>query len=717
MNRPMRFSSFVVKVASRCNLNCDYCYMYQHADQSWKNKPKVLSEHHRLMFIQRLKEYVLLREQERILIVFHGGEPLLFGADNLVQWANQISKALDEVNCRVDFGIQTNGVLLKEKYLQEFERHRISVSLSIDGPKRIHDSHRLDIKNKPTFDKVYEALLLLRKYPSIFTGCISVIDPNFEPSELFSFFNDNKVAEFNILIPDANYLAPPKGRDKSPNLYKDWLIKAFDVWFDHFSHIKCRFFDELLLGIMGKATKTDSFGLGDISLLVLETDGTYHNHDVLKITEENTSSLGLNLENNPIEEAERSEKIAFHRHLLTKEGLSPQCQECRHVDVCGGGFIAHRFNENGYKNPTIYCKEMYALIDHIIERLYQKVARSSDHWDQEKMEQFWNCSTSVSAICELQDYRARRDYSKLQAFIPFFETKFPSHSEIINKCKNLCYEDVKEVLLNPAVHAWIRAMSGQSVGLPISNIDGKELPLDVDYFYDFYREVVSNSKELLLGSNDRWIRLVMGSNIVLDHPSSVLKTGLECLKKALQILQEYDQKLYEEFLGVNRVVQIVKDSSAHPDKDVSFSDETVPGAIFLSAWDSKGLIDPYIITASLIHEHLHQKLYLLMNRFEMFVDQTTLIYSPWPKVSRPPHGVLHAVYVFTFVAKFWNSMLQNQLVDFSFAHHLETNLEYLGPCINEIKEKVQFTKEGLLFFDLIVKEYESLTSNSFLQRA
>ena len=267
------------------------------------------------------------------------------------------------------------------------------------------------------------------------------------------------------------------------------------------------------------------------------------------------------------------------------------------------------------------------------------------------------------------------------------------------------------------VHAWIRAMSGQSVGLPISNIDGKELPLDVDYFYDFYRQVVSNSKELLLGSNDRWIRLVMGSNILLDHPSNVLKTGLECLKKALHILQEYDQNLYEEFLGVNRLVQLVKDSSAHPDKDVSFSDETVPGAIFLSAWDSKGLIDPYIIAASLIHEHLHQKLYLLMNRFEMFVDQTTLIYSPWPKVLRPPHGVLHAVYVFTFVAKFWNSMLQNQLVDFSFAHHLETNLEYLGPCINEIKEKVQFTKEGSLFFDLIVKEYESLTSNSFLQRA
>lgn len=720
MDRPIRFSSFVVKVASRCNLNCDYCYMYQHADQTWKDKPRVLSTDHQLLFIQRLKEYVLLRKLNRILIVFHGGEPLLFGADRLISWALQISEALNNLGCRVDFGIQTNGVLLKEKYLQEFEKHNISVSLSIDGPKEIHDSHRLDMRNKPTFDKVYQALLLLKKFPSIFTGCISVIDPNFDPLDLFNFYHEAGIAECNILIPDANYITPPKGRDKNPNLYKDWLIRAFDVWFSRFSHIKCKFFDQLLLGIMGKQTQTDSFGLGDISLLVLETDGTYHNHDVLKITEENTSSLGLSLENNRIEEAETAEKIAFHRHLLTKEGLSSTCNRCKHLDVCGGGFIAHRFDKNGYKNPTVYCEEMYALIEYATERVHREISQSptlqrNESWDATKMELFWDPKTSSSPLQELIEYRAKNNYTLLNACLPYYKANYPAYSDVIDHCQQLTYEACREALLEPEVNAWIETMSAYANGSKVLNIDGVLMPVDLEYFSLFIDRATSNKhNQLRYCSTDRWIRNCMSSTIILDHSSEEIDSGMATLREALKILHAYDAELHQEFFRINRLIQLVKDTSAPPDKDVSFSDEMLPGTIFLTVWQSNGSLNPHVVTASLIHEHLHQKLYLLMNRYSLFTDQDTLIYSPWPKVLRPPHGVLHAVYVFIFVAKFWNTLLQQQIVDDSFAHHLETHIEYLEPCINEIKEKVSFTKEGRLFFNLIVQEFEDLSRNSFL---
>jgi sulfatase maturation enzyme AslB (radical SAM superfamily) len=36
---PMPFREFVVKVRSRCDLSCDYCYMYELADQFWRAKP------------------------------------------------------------------------------------------------------------------------------------------------------------------------------------------------------------------------------------------------------------------------------------------------------------------------------------------------------------------------------------------------------------------------------------------------------------------------------------------------------------------------------------------------------------------------------------------------------------------------------------------------------------------------------------------------------
>ena len=136
MNRPINFTSYVVKVASRCNLNCDYCYVYNHADQSWKNKPKTLSLKHQELFADRLREYILEKKLEKILVIFHGGEPLLFGADNLVEFAQKIRT---KVPCRVEIGVQTNGVLLKEDHLKKFDAENISVSFSIDGPREMHD--------------------------------------------------------------------------------------------------------------------------------------------------------------------------------------------------------------------------------------------------------------------------------------------------------------------------------------------------------------------------------------------------------------------------------------------------------------------------------------------------------------------------------------------------------------------------------------------------
>ena len=40
--RPVPFREFIVKVHSRCDLSCDYCYMYEMAYQSWHDRPRLL---------------------------------------------------------------------------------------------------------------------------------------------------------------------------------------------------------------------------------------------------------------------------------------------------------------------------------------------------------------------------------------------------------------------------------------------------------------------------------------------------------------------------------------------------------------------------------------------------------------------------------------------------------------------------------------------------
>ena len=39
-HEPVPFQQFIVKVHSRCNLSCSYCYVYEMADQAWRQQPK-----------------------------------------------------------------------------------------------------------------------------------------------------------------------------------------------------------------------------------------------------------------------------------------------------------------------------------------------------------------------------------------------------------------------------------------------------------------------------------------------------------------------------------------------------------------------------------------------------------------------------------------------------------------------------------------------------
>lgn len=697
--------------------------MYQHADQSWKSKPKTLSLNHQQLFVDRLTEYVQFRKLERVLIVYHGGEPLLFGIDNLINFSKEIRSRLSTINCKVDFGIQTNGVLLKKMHLEALQEHSISVSLSIDGPKDMHDQHRLDLKNRPTFDKVYASLQLLKQYPKIFTGCIAVINPHFSPRKLFEFFDENGVSEFNILIPDANHVTPPLGREENPSLYKDWLISAFDCWFDEFSHLKCKYFDWLMRTILGFPSATDSFGLGDINLIVLETDGTYHNHDVLKITKEGNTSLGMGLETHAIADVEHSEIIQFHRKLLTKQGLSAKCQTCRHVDVCGGGFIAHRYDTQGYQNPSVYCDELYTLISHITHRLTHKLKSEVDRiasepsceFGENLMGEFWNCKTSGKSIKELQDYRARKNFEKLQSVIPFALSKSPGHRESIEACKRLSFEELRTALLHPTANAWLRVVYLHSIGLIAKNAMNQELPLEIDYFDDFLSLALKERKNgFTVQSDDRWYRYSLSSHIVLDHAPEVYQAGLNVLNQALEIIKDFDSDLFTEMQLISPNILMIKDVTAYFEKDVSLSDMTLPGAVFVGVWAGNQLFSPYIVAASLIHEHMHQKLYLLQNRFQLFKSQETLIYSPWTQTMRPPEGVLHAVYVFLHVAQFWQAMIDKKAAENLASKNLAIELERLEPCLASIKNEVKFTEIGSKFFACALEKFEVLNSHPLI---
>src|ERR1700685_3908485 len=87
-------SQLLVKVASRCNIDCSYCYWFR--DAAVYDKPKLMSAEvlHRLLL--RVEGHVSRYSPIDFPIILHGGEPLLWGIENF----HRIAEACEGISAR-----------------------------------------------------------------------------------------------------------------------------------------------------------------------------------------------------------------------------------------------------------------------------------------------------------------------------------------------------------------------------------------------------------------------------------------------------------------------------------------------------------------------------------------------------------------------------------------------------------------------------------------
>lgn len=680
-----RITSFLIKVTARCNLNCDYCYVFNHADQSWKKMPSLLSAENRKILAKRIGDYARDADLEECLILFHGGEPLLVGVERLVEIARLIAQEVSS-STKLHFSIQTNGTLLTKQILDALEKEQIGVSLSLDGPQVVNDLHRLNHLGKSTFKKTFEAYELLKKYPKTFTGVIGVIDPRNSPREILSFFADLSPPQLDLLLPDANYLTPPPLRDENPNIYVDWLIEAFNLWYDEYPQLNMRYFEGLLGSIAGLPSQTDAFGLGDVSLLTVETDGYYHDLDVLKITEEGYSSLGMHLKDSSIIDALSSPKISEHRRRLSFEGLSETCKSCPEVQVCGGGAIPHRYSESGFKNPTIYCREMLSLISHARRRLVESVSVNSSNLKVSPDPGFENLDVLGYEKASEENPALDKVYkawvkNALKAFLKTMSYVTESHEDlrsIREKIESLSDKEIERIATKPSTFLWTKVMDQYQNGLKVYDIEGKVIPADFSYLSFLYESHHNEGFEI--HHNDPWLRCPFGNSIIFEGEDKRIE-GSKLVEEALSVVEEVDPEIYKEIKLLSPYIQFVRDPSAHPDKIVSFSDNIVPGALYVSISKSNGLVDPYNLADSIIHEHRHQKLYMLEQFVPVVASDTPLVPSPWRKEMRPVSGVFHGAFVFHQLKKYWGLMYRFR--SGNIKEKAEQQMAYSGKSLSE----------------------------------
>ena len=133
------FRQFILKVHSRCNLSCSYCYVYEMADQGWREQPLRMSSPVVAKTVQRIAEHAATHGLGSVDVILHGGEPLLAGWEWLSDLVGLLRR---DVPAQVNIAVQTNGTLLDRHVLIALKNLRISVGVSLDGDAEATGRHR-----------------------------------------------------------------------------------------------------------------------------------------------------------------------------------------------------------------------------------------------------------------------------------------------------------------------------------------------------------------------------------------------------------------------------------------------------------------------------------------------------------------------------------------------------------------------------------------------
>jgi len=185
-------------VTKRCNMRCEYCSFADDIAEG-RETPDMPWEIARLA----LHDFVAHSTESRPrYISFFGGEPLV--NFRLIKRVVSYVDALRDAD-HVEYSITTNGLLLKGYRADFLAAHGFRVTVSLDGPRHIHDRYRLTPSGKGTWNTVVANVTsFLERHPeyqeSADLSYNCVLAHPIHLAELQDFFANNELIHRNTKL-------------------------------------------------------------------------------------------------------------------------------------------------------------------------------------------------------------------------------------------------------------------------------------------------------------------------------------------------------------------------------------------------------------------------------------------------------------------------------------------------------------------------------------
>ena len=351
-----RIQLLVVQPTPFCNIDCRYCYLPD------RTKKAVVAE----ATLANLFSQVFASGwvEGGVSVVWHAGEPMVLPID-FYRRAFRLIDGLKPAGLSVTHSFQTNGTLIDDAWCEFFAAEEISVGVSIDGPRFLHDVNRVTRSGRGTFDRTVAGIRRLRRHHVPF-HVISVLSPESlaAPSEMFDFYGEEGIERicFNVEESEGDHVSRSFGEADIEDSYyrflrEFWRLAAASP--DRFAFIReiddatqqvlrpreAAFFNQLVAPFA--ITSMDWAGnLATFSpeLLGLK-NAAYDDFIIGNINRDRLTDL-----------PQRPVLIKMLADI--NEGVELCRQRCEYFSVCGGGEPVNKLAENGtfVSTETTYCR-------------------------------------------------------------------------------------------------------------------------------------------------------------------------------------------------------------------------------------------------------------------------------------------------------------------------------------------------------------------------
>lgn len=391
---PPAFHLLAKPSGSTCNIDCTYCFFLS-KEALYPNEKSRMSEATLNAYIRQLLES---HRTPQVTVAWQGGEPTLMKLEffkRSVELVEQYRRPGQEVL----HTFQTNGMLLDDEWCVFFKKHNFLVGLSVDGPRELHDTYRVDRKKKGTFDRVMEGWRLLRKHQVDFNILCTVNAANEKHGRaVYRFFRDELDAKWIQFIPiveratEQTIAIANQGWSEQPgrkrmlytqtgNLvtertvggeqYGRFLVDVFEEWVRHdVAQVYVQLFDVTLEAFFGRhllCIHAPTCGYGP----ALEHNGDLYSCDHFV---EPRFKLGNIHKTHMLKLVASPEQRKFGEDK--RDTLTAQCQRCEVKPLCNGGCPKDRFtiSRDGDPGHNYLCAGLELFFKHTLPAMRVMVA-------------------------------------------------------------------------------------------------------------------------------------------------------------------------------------------------------------------------------------------------------------------------------------------------------------------------------------------------------